>query len=116
MQNEMSSKPRQKNEVQSIDIKQLIFIFLGHWYLFLMGVVIALAIAFVINRYSPKVFRTSGTMLIRNAPTSYDATAIMTRSSYSGTQVVDNEIAILKSYALTDRVVRKMNIEVTYME
>ena len=116
MQNEMSSKPRQKNEVQSIDIKQLVFIFLGHWYLFLMGVVIALAIAFVINRYSPKVFRTSGTMLIRNAPTSYDATAIMTRSSYSGTQVVDNEIAILKSYALTDRVVRKMNIEVTYME
>lgn len=116
MQNETINKTQQNNEAQSVDIKQLIFIFLSHWYLFLGGVVLALAIGFVINRYKPSVYQTSGTVLIKDANAGYDATAIMTNSAFGGYQVVDNEIAVLKSYTLTDRVVRKMNLEVTYLE
>lgn len=117
MQNETSYKPQQNNnEEQIVDIKQLIFIFLNHWYLFVIGVVVALAIGFVINRYKPNVYQTSGTVLIKDAYSGYDATSIMTSGSFSGYQNVDNETAILKSYTLTDRAVRKMNIEVTYME
>ena len=117
MQNETTYKPRQNNnEEQTVDIKQLIFLFLNHWYLFLIAAVLALAVAFVINRYKPNVFQTSGTVLIKDAHSSYDATAIMTNGSFSGYQNVDNEMAILRSYTLKDRAVRKMNIEVTYME
>ena len=116
MQNETKYKPQQNNEEQSIDIKQLIYIFLNHWYLFLAGAVLALVVGFVINRYKPNVYQTSGTVLIKDDRSSIDATAIMTNGSFSGIQNVDNEMAILKSYTLTDRVVRKMNIEVTYME
>ncbi len=116
MQNEMNYRPQQNNEEQTVDIKQLIFIFLSHWYLFLIGVVIALAIGFVINRYKPNVYQTSGTVLVKDANFGYDATAIMTNSSFNGYQNVDNEIAILKSYTLTERAVRKMDIEVTYVE
>lgn len=117
MQDATSYKPQQNNnEEQSVDIKQLIFIFLNHWYLFLIGAVVALAIGFVINRYSPNVYQTSGTVLIKDAYSGYDATAIMTSGSFSGYQNVDNETSILKSYALKDRAVKKMNIEVTYME
>ena len=117
MQNETTYKPRQdNNEEQTIDIKQLIFILLSHWYLFLIGAVVALAIGFVINRYKPNVYQTTGTVLIKDAKSGFDATDIMTNGSFSGYQNVDNETAILKSYTLTDRAVRKMNIEVTYME
>jgi capsular exopolysaccharide synthesis family protein len=116
MQNEMTTRSQQNNETQSIDIKQLVFIFLSHWYLFLIGVILALAVGYVINRFMPNVYQTSGTVLIRDANAGYDATAIMTSSAFSGSQVVDNEVAILKSYNFTDRVVRKMNLEVTYME
>ena len=116
MQNETINTPQQNNETQSVDIKQLIFIFLSHWYLFLGGAVLALAIGFVINRYTPRVFQTSGTVLIKDASSGYDATAIMTNSAFGGYQKVDNEIAILKSYTLTERVVKKMDLEVTYME
>ena len=117
MQNETTYKPRQNNnEEQTVDIKQLIFLFLNHWYLFLIAAVLALAVAFVINRYKPNVFQTSGTVLIKDAHSAYDATAIMTNGSFSGYQNVDNEMAILRSYTLKDRAVRKMNIEVTYME
>ena len=117
MQNESSYKPQQNNnEEQAFDIKQLVFNFLNHWYLFLIAAVVALAVGFVINRYSPRVYQTSGTVLIKDSHSGYDATAIMTSSSFSGSQSVDNEIAILRSYTLADRAVRKMNIEVTYME
>ena len=117
MQNETTYKPQQNNnEEQTVDIKQLIFIFLNHWYLFLIGAVMALAIGFVINRYKPNVYQTTGTVLIKDSQSGYDATDIMTNGSFRGYQNVDNEMSILKSYALKDRAVRKMNIEITYME
>ena len=105
----------QAKEEQNVDIKQLIFTALHYWYLFVIFVVAALAIGFVINRYSTKVYQTSGTMLIKEGR-GVDATAIMTSMSYGSSQNVDNEIAVLKSYSLTERVVKKMGIEVTYLD
>ena len=54
-----------KKEEQTVDIKQLFFVALNHWYLFLIFIVVALAIAFAYNRYSPKVYQTYGTVLIK---------------------------------------------------
>ena len=68
--------PQPGKEEQSVDIKQLIYIALRHWYLFVIFVVAALAIGFVINRYSTKVYQTSGTVLIKEGRNSYDATRI----------------------------------------
>lgn len=116
MQNEKNYKPQQNNEDQTIDIKQLVFTFLNYWYLFLIGTVVALVVGYVINRYTTNVYQTTGTVLIKEGRSSIDATAIMTNGSFSGYQNVDNEIAILRSYTLKERAVRKMNIEVTYME
>ena len=117
MQNETTSyKPQQSNEEQSVDIKQLIYVFLNHWYLFVICVVVALVVGFIINRYSTNVYQTAGTIMIKDGRSGYDATSIMTNMTFGNYQNVDNEIAVLQSYSLTDRVVRKMNMEVTYME
>lgn len=107
----------QDQEEQSIDIKQLVFMFLGHWYLFAIFVVVALGICFLVNRYSPKVYQTAGTVLIKDGQNEYDPTAIMTSLNFGSMQNnIDNEIAILTSYTLSERVVKKMGIEVTYLE
>ena len=108
--------PRQANEEQTIDIKQLLYTALHYWYLFAIAVVVALVIGFIVNRYSTKVYQTAGTVLIKEGRSGFDATSIMTSNNYGSSQNLDNEIAILKSYTLTDRVVKKMGIEVTYME
>ena len=107
--------PQQAKEEEGFDIKNLIFTAIHHWYLFAAFVVVALAIGFVVNRYSTKVYQTSGTVLIKEGRGGYDATAIMTTMNFGNMQNIDNEIAVLKSYSLTDRVVKKMGIEVTYM-
>lgn len=107
--------PQQQHEESSVDIKQLIYIFLNNWFLFAAFVFVALVIGFAINHFLPRVYQTSGTVLIKEGRSNYDATTIMTNMAYGNLQNIDNELAILKSYTLTDRVVRKMNMEVTYM-
>ena len=115
MQNETTNyRPQQSTEEQSVDIKQLIYICLSHWYLFVIGVIIALAAGFFINRYKPNVYQTSGTVLIKNDQ-GFDPTALMTNLS-TGKSNVENEMAILRSYSLTERTVKKMNLEVSYFE
>ena len=84
--------PQQEKEEQNVDIKQLIFTALHHWYLFVIFVVVALVIGFVINRYSTKVYQTSGTVLIKEGRNNYDPTAIMTTMSFGNMQNVDNEV------------------------
>ena len=115
MQNETTNyKPQQNSDEQSVDIKQLIYICLSHWYLFVIGVIIALAVGFFINRYKPNVYQTSGTVLIKNDQ-GFDPTALMTNLN-TGKSNVENEMAILRSYTLTERTIKKMNLEVTYLE
>ena len=104
------------NEEQNIDIKSLIYICLSHWYLFLAGAIIALAIGFVINRYTTNIYQVTGTVLVKEDKTSFDPTSIMTGISYGSMQNLENEMAILRSYSLTERVVKKMDLEVSYFE
>lgn len=105
----------QANDDQSIDIKSLIFICLNHWYLFAIAVAIALAVGFFVNRYKDNVYQAAGTVLIKDDHSTFDPTSIMTNMSYNNMQNVENEIAIINSWSLTERVVKKMNLEVTYM-
>ena len=107
-------KIQHDKQEQSIDIKQLVFIFLSRWYIFAFFVMVALAVCFVFNRYSTKVYQTTGTVLINDEGDDYDPTAIMTTMKFGNMKNIDNEIAILMSYTLKERVVKKMGIEVTY--
>lgn len=113
MQNENAYKQQSLNDDQSIDIKGIIYIFLSHWYLFAIGAVLALAAAFLINRYSANIYQAKGTVIIKEGR-GLDPTTIMTTSNFINYQNLDNEIAILRSYSLRERVIKKMGIEVTY--
>lgn len=115
MANTQTTSKIQNNDEQSIDIKNLIYNFLSHWYLFAGGAIIALIIGFLVNRYTTDVFQTTGTVLIKE-DRSVDPTTIMTGASFGNYQNIGNEMAILKSYSLIERVVKKMDIEVTYLE
>ena len=116
MQNGQIPYGNTNNDDQNIDIKNLIFICLSHWYLFAAGVVIALAIGFAINRYTTNVYQVTGTVLVKEDKTSFDPTSIMTGISYGSMQNLENEMAVLRSYSLCERVVKKMDLEVSYFE
>ena len=117
MSNVKQTNSSQKGkEDQSVDLKQLVFLFLSHWYLFAAFVIVALGVCFLVNRYSTRVYQTTGTILIKEDKNEYDPTTIMTTMDFANMQNIDNEIAILTSYMLRERVVKKMGVEVTYLE
>ena len=110
-----SPKNRNQNDDQSIDIKSLVYIFLNYWYLFLISALIALGLGWLYNHLKTPEYQISGTVLVKDSR-SLDPTAIMTRSSYSSSQNLDNEIAILRSYSLCEQVIKKMDLEVGYYD
>ncbi len=115
MSDEKKYKPQANSDDQSVDIKSIIFNCLSHWYLFVISVIIALIAGFFINRYKDNIYQTTATVLIKDDRSSFDPTSIMTNMSYSNMQNIENEMTILKSWSLVERVVKKMGIEVTYM-
>ena len=104
----------QEKEEQSIDIKSLIYIFLNKWYLFLAFVIVAVAAAWVYNHFTAPKYQVAGTVFVKDTRSMFDPTSIMTGINYSNMQNLDNEIAIMKSYSLSEQVVKQMNLEVSY--
>ena len=92
-----SQRNRNQNDEQSIDLKSLVYIFLNHWYLFLICAAVAVGIGWLYNRLKTPEYQISGTVMVKDDRAGLDPTAIMTRSTYTSTQNLDNEIAILKS-------------------
>ena len=115
MSEERKYKPQASNDDQQVDIKSIIFNCLSHWYLFVISIVVALIVGFFINRYKTNIYQATATVLIKDDRSSFDPTSIMTNMSYSNMQNIENEMTILKSWSLVERVVKKMGIEVTYM-
>ena len=74
---ELNSKPNYQEE-DGLDIKGIIIKVISYWYLFVIGVVIALAIGFIYNRYTPKVYQVSSTLYIKEDKMTIDPTSMMT--------------------------------------
>ena len=109
-------RTQDKTEEQSIDIRSLVYIFLNRWYFFLICVFIAVALGWVYNFLKTPLYQVNGTVLVKSDRTMLDPTSIMTGVYYGNMQNVDNELAVLKSYSLSEKVVKKMNLEVSYFD
>ena len=107
----------QDKEEQSIDIRSLVYIFLNRcWYFFLICVFIAVSLGWVYNFLKTPLYQVSSTVLVKSDRSMLDPTSIMTGVYYGNMQNVDNELVILKSYSLREKVVKKMNLEVSYFD
>ena len=116
MQNSPNTSGNNRYEDQGVDIKKLIFTFLGNWYLFLISVVVFLTLGFFLNRYTRSVYQARGTILVKENRSNFDPSSIMTGLNYGFVQNIENEMEIIRSYSLKERVVKKMNYEVSYYE
>lgn len=116
MQNGQTVQGNHSNNEQGVDVKDLIFILLNNWYLFLICIFLALAVGFLINRYKPTIYQTKGTILVKEDRSNFDPASIMTGLNYGYMQNIENEMELIRSYSLTERVVKKMNYEVSYYE
>ncbi len=106
----MNKEPFQE---ESIDLKKLFFKYLPYWYWFVLCVIIAVAAAYLVNRFREPVYRVKSTVLIREdrlrgAGFMGELDMFATRSNWF------NETAILQSHTLVDSVIRNMDVDVSY--
>jgi tyrosine-protein kinase Etk/Wzc len=99
-------------EEDSIDLKRYLSIFISNWYWFAVALFLALTVAYGINRYSPKIFLVSSTLLIKDdqkgGMSNIAASVIPGGDIFNRQQNLKNEMEILKSYSLNYRVMKEL--------
>ena len=109
------------HEEDSIDIKKYLFMILANWYWFVLSVFVCLFVAYLVNRYSEKIYSVSSSLIIRDDDNMKGFTGaenlIQSLKLVKNTKSVQNEIGILKSYTLAQRSIEELgdDFKITYV-
>ncbi|MBB6612722.1 polysaccharide biosynthesis tyrosine autokinase [Pontibacter sp. Tf4] len=113
----MSEKEIFQLESEEINLKEVLQKYLRYWYLFVIGVIVAGAVAFVYLRYSTPQYRISSTLLIKDdkkGPSLAENAVLDDLNLFQAGKNIDNEIEILKSKSLMNRVLQELALNTSY--
>jgi capsular exopolysaccharide synthesis family protein len=106
---ETSKKPTPPSD--DIDLMRYVSLFISNWLWIAAALFLALAIAYVFNRYSQRVYNVKGTLLIKEQQSTgaiANMEQIFADNLYNPYPNLDDEVAILQSYSLNYRVIEDM--------
>ncbi|HLG41423.1 MAG TPA: polysaccharide biosynthesis tyrosine autokinase [Chitinophagaceae bacterium] len=104
-----------KSELWNLSLKDLFYKYVRFLPLFLLSVAIALLLAFAYLRYTTRIYSSTGAMLIKYEQQSNRSDKIEDiLKGGNETQNIQNEIEVLKSKPLMERVVKKLNLQFSY--
>lgn len=106
---ETTKKPAPPSD--DIDLMRYVSLFLSNWHWIAAALFISLAIAYVFNRYSQRVYNVKSTLMIKEQQSTgaiANMEQIFTGDLYNQSPNLDDEVAILKSYTLNYRVIEEM--------
>ena len=109
---------KQVSQEETIDIKALILKFAQYWYYFVLSILFFGCIAFLNNRYTVAEYSVSTTLLIRDDNnTQLGAENLLEGLElFSGKKNLKNEIVILSSYSLFEKVIAELNLGISYYQ
>ena len=105
---------------ETIDIKRFLSLFISNWLWFVLALVFALIVAYLVNRYSEKAYTVSSSLLIKDDQTSGYSSSLANvlpgGDIFSSQQNLVNEMAILRSFSLNYKVMQELpEFQVVYM-
>jgi capsular exopolysaccharide synthesis family protein len=105
-------------EVETTDIKLFLMRYVRYWYVFLLGIIISVGLAHLYLRYyAVPQYKVYSTMLIKddeNGQSLSNVDALSDLSSFKSHQSIDNQIEVLKSKGLMERVVSELDLSIAY--
>ncbi len=105
-----------KSELWNLSLKDLFYKYVRFLPLFLLSVAIALFLAFAYLRYTTRVYSATGSMMIKNEQqTSRTEKVDEILLGGNRTENIQNEIEVLRSRPLMQRVVKRLNLEFNYI-
>jgi len=108
-----------QNTDDHIDIRGIIDKYLYHWKWILLGIILSLGIAFWYLRYTSNEYQASTSIIIDNQENggASELAAFQDLGAFGGSQnPLENEIGILKSLTLMEKVVKNLQLNVTYYD
>jgi len=100
-----------------IDFRKILSRMLSAWWLFLLSIIISYGCANLYLRYTTFEYSARAILLIKDAGRSGNISAesiLRAEDAVSGSKAMDNEIQILKSLTLMEKVVERLGLEVAY--
>lgn len=100
-----------------LDIKRVLLKYAKNWYFFAIAIVIAYLFANDKNKYLVPRYSLKTTVLIEdksNSSVLQERGAISSAPLYLSSKLVDNQIALLKSFAQIKRIIQNLDFEVSY--
>ncbi len=98
-----------------INIKKYLFLVISNWYWIIICLLIALMVAYLINRYTMPTYTASATVLLENDEGSDDILSGLRFVRYwRQKENVQNEIAKIKSFQMARRTLEKLDFEIEY--
>ena len=116
-QEEYNTALLQDNDAERINFREIIVKYIFHWPIFILGVLICLTAAFFYLRYTPIVYEVNSTLLIKDEKkggSSRGNDLLDELDIFGSSKVVDNEIEILKSKYLMQKVVSRLNLMLSF--
>jgi len=109
---------KQEPQEETIDIKGLILRYSQYWYFFIISILFFGFIAFLNNQYTVPEYSVSTTLLIRDDNnTQMGAENILEGLElFSGKKNLKNEIIILNSYTLSEKIVNELGLGISYFQ
>ena len=105
----------QEDQEQSVKVREVFDKYIYHWPMFVLGVVFCLTAAFFYLRYTPVVYAVNSVLLIKDQKkTSEGGDILSDLDLFGSSKTIDNEIEILKSKTLMSRVVKRLNLILSY--
>ncbi|CAM3510022.1 GumC family protein [Aequorivita lipolytica] len=106
-------------EADELSLRELIEQYSRYWYLFVIGVIIALAIAFIYLRYTPQLYQSKATIIIKDEKTQspLEMAAFSQFGSFLSrfkSNQIDNELAIFNSKRLISETVKELQLNIKY--
>lgn len=114
-----NNNPQRIEQDISLELKPLIFKYiLGYWWLYILSFGLCIGGVYMYLRYADYLYEVSSTLLIKNPASSGNLTEeslVLREIGLVGSdRNIENEILILRSRTLIEKVVNKLKLNITY--
>lgn len=113
---ELQSFGTQQNSELPSDFKELFFKYFAFWPWFLLAISVTFSAAYLYLRYTPVLFTTNAKIKIIDKNDSSELSIALPGVFQKSNINLESEIAIFKSYRLTEEIVKALDLNITYFQ
>ena len=116
-QSNYSYVPYQAVDTDTINLRAVLFRYLRNWYWFVLSIGLLVGAGYIYLRYQSPSYKSTASLLIKDEKKGIDQESVLKELEiFAPKKVVENEIEILKSRTLMDRVVSQLGLNVLYFK